>query len=100
LNGVVRGKTIELESEPGLPDGQRVSVTVQAIGASHPSTDPREQTESQRRWAEAHAAVANLTPGEGLKRSFGTWADDADELDEYLATNRQRRKLGRPGIEP
>jgi hypothetical protein len=32
LRGVVRGKTIELEELPGLPDGQEVAVTV------HPTT--------------------------------------------------------------
>jgi hypothetical protein len=29
LKGVIHGKTIELEQEPELPDGQRVSVQVQ-----------------------------------------------------------------------
>ena len=29
LTGVIRGKTIELEQEPELPDGQRVSVQVE-----------------------------------------------------------------------
>jgi hypothetical protein len=31
MNGVVHGRTIELETEPGLPDGQAVSVTVEAV---------------------------------------------------------------------
>jgi len=35
----------------------------------------------------------------GLRRAFGGWADDAEELDEYLEWNRQQRKLGRPEIE-
>ena len=34
VKGVVRGRTIELEHEPGLPDGQQVTVTVDA-----PATD-------------------------------------------------------------
>ena len=29
LNGVIHGRTIELEQEPELPDGQRVSVQIQ-----------------------------------------------------------------------
>ena len=29
LRGVIHGKTIELENEPGLPDGEVVSVIVQ-----------------------------------------------------------------------
>jgi hypothetical protein len=36
---------------------------------------------------------------EGIGRSFGDWADDAEELDEYLDWTRQHRKLRRRGIE-
>jgi hypothetical protein len=35
----------------------------------------------------------------GLRRSFGAWAEDADELDKYLEWNRQQRKLSRREIE-
>jgi hypothetical protein len=31
LRGIVRGKVIELDQEPGLPDGQEVSVTLQRV---------------------------------------------------------------------
>ena len=78
VRGRVRGKMIELDEETGLPDGQAVAVTVLPL------------TEGRRR----------LPPGEGLRRAFGAWADDAEELDEYLAWNRQQRKIGRPEIEP
>ena len=61
FEGVVRGKTIELDREPGLPDGQQVTVTVQ----------PTNGTEK-------------LPPGEGLRRAFGGWADDTEELDRLL----------------
>lgn len=76
LRGIVHGKTIELEDAPGLPDGQEVSVMI------HPVQEER------------------LAPGEGLRRSFGAWADEAEELDRYLEWNRQQRKIGRPEIEP
>jgi hypothetical protein len=76
VKGVIRGKTIELEREPGLPDGQEVTVTVQ------PADPPK------------------LAPGEGLRRSAGGWADDAEGLDEYLEWNRQQRKLGRRELGP
>jgi hypothetical protein len=76
LKGVIHGKTIELEQEPGLPEGQAVSVQLQPIPT-------REK----------------LPPGEGLRRSFGAWAEDAEELDKYLEWNRQQRKIGRPEIE-
>ena len=36
---------------------------------------------------------------EGLRRSFGAWAEEADELDEYLAWTRQQPKLRRREIE-
>jgi hypothetical protein len=31
MKGIVHGKVIELEQEPGLPDGQEVSITLQPI---------------------------------------------------------------------
>ena len=34
-----------------------------------------------------------------MRRSFGAWAEDAEELDKFLEWNRQRRKLSRPEIE-
>jgi uncharacterized protein (DUF433 family) len=36
---------------------------------------------------------------EGLRRSFGGWADEARELDEYLDWVREQRKLRRREIE-
>ncbi len=51
LKGIVHGRTIELDHEPGFPEGQRVSVTL----------------------------LPALPPGEGLRRSFGSWANDAAE---------------------
>jgi hypothetical protein len=40
-----------------------------------------------------------LPPGEGLRRSFGTWAGDADDLDRFLEWNREQRKVGRRSID-
>jgi hypothetical protein len=67
MRGIVHGKTIQFENELGLPEGLAVSVVVQPLAES-----PK-----------------NL---EGLRRSFGAWADDAEELDKYLEWNRQQRK--------
>jgi hypothetical protein len=81
LRGTVRGKTgkmIELDEETGLPEGQAVAVTVQPLIAS-----------AQR-----------LPPGEGLRRAFGAWSDDAEELDKYLEWNRRQRKISRAEIDP
>lgn len=32
IHGVIHGKNIELEQEPGLPDGQMVAVTIHRVG--------------------------------------------------------------------
>ena len=70
FNGVVHGRTIKLDGEPGLPDGQSVRVTLEPTSEA-------------------------IETGEGLRRAFGAWADDAKELDEWLEWNRQQRKQSR-----
>lgn len=35
----------------------------------------------------------------GLRRACGSWAEDGDELDNYLEWNRQQRKINRREIE-
>ena len=98
LKGVIPGKTIELEREPELPDGQEVSVTLEAMLA--PAVTSPAETDVQHRFTEALTLVQDLNSGEGLRQSFGAWADDVEELDEYLESSRKRRKLGRQGMEP
>jgi hypothetical protein len=78
-SGVVHGKTIELDDETGLPDGQQVKIIIQPVSGTEGS-------------------INRLPPGEGIRRSAGAWADDAEELDKYLEWNRQQRKVGRPPI--
>lgn len=73
IRGVIHGKTIELDQEPGLPDGEQVVVTVQR--------------------------AERLPPGEGLRRAFGAWAEDAEELDRFMEWNREQRQISRPEIE-
>jgi uncharacterized protein (DUF433 family) len=36
---------------------------------------------------------------EWIRRTAGAWAEDAEELDEYLEWTRQQRKIGTRGIE-
>ncbi|HTW93741.1 MAG TPA: hypothetical protein VMD30_03035 [Tepidisphaeraceae bacterium] len=60
----MHGKTIELDEEPGFPDGQAVSVALIAESA--------------------HS-------GDGLRKSFGSWASDAADLDEFLQEVRRDR---------
>ena len=75
FKGIVRGKTIELDAEPGLPEGQAVTVTLR------PSSE-------------------SLPPGEGLRRSFGGWADEAQQVDEFFEQVRQQRKAMRRELDP
>jgi hypothetical protein len=78
FDGVVHGKTIELAESPGLPDGQAVSVIVKLVESND----------------------ARLPPGEGLRRAFGGWAEDGEELDKFLEWTRQQRTIRRAEIEP
>ncbi|HEX7376781.1 MAG TPA: hypothetical protein VF278_06695 [Pirellulales bacterium] len=68
FRGTVHGKTIELERESGLPDGESVTVVVQA------------------------GTRKRLPLGEGIRRSAGGWSDDAAGLDAFLEWNHEQRK--------
>lgn len=146
LKGIVHGRLIELQDEPGLPDGQAVSIELRPLEApaNAPGTaipgvetwmdrlvydsaiDPVERIVKGTR-LQVETLVADLEGGcsdedlmkahpeltledvqalhnyakcpVGLRRSFGAWADDADELDKYLEWTRQRRKIRRREIE-
>jgi hypothetical protein len=52
--------------------------------------------ENRRRWEEAWAQVKDLPPGEGLRRAFGAWADDAEDVDRFLEWTYAQRKRDRP----
>lgn len=75
IQGVIHGKTIELTTDPGLPDGVTVEVVVR-------------QTKSTEEW------------GEGLRRSAGSLADEPQEtfdaLDRIIAErkNMKYREFG------
>lgn len=70
LHGRVHGRTIELDEDPGVAEGQEVEVQVKVI----PPT-PRK-------------------PGEGFLRTEGALADD-DEWDGIMEEIHQARKLDR-----
>lgn len=79
FKGIVHGKRIELTEETGLPDGQEVTVMLQA--SSRSTTSP-------------------LPPGEGIRRSAGAWGDDPVGLDAYIEWTRLQRKLQREALQP
>jgi hypothetical protein len=74
LRGTVHGKTIELEAESGLPDGQHVTVRLEPAPQQQPAPE---------------------SPLEALKRAAGSWSDDPQGLDRFLEWNRQQRKINR-----
>jgi len=135
MQGVIHGKTIELEREPGLPEGQRVAVDVCPLdeppawlerfvvdptvlagkfvikGTRLLVDDLVQIVEEGRSDDELRQVHPELTPidieavrhyarvPEGLRRSFGGWAEDAEELDKYLDWTRQQRKARRPEVQ-
>jgi hypothetical protein len=82
VRGTIHGKLIELSEETGLPDGQEVTVFLQ------PSAEIAETADLQP-----------LPPGEGLRRAYGSWAEDAEGLEDYLHWNARQRELSRPELE-
>jgi hypothetical protein len=69
LHGKVRGRTIELDEDPGIAEGQQVEVQMKVV-------------EPTRKW------------GEGIRRSAGGWADHP-ELDPVMEKIHEERKLER-----
>lgn len=147
IQGIIHGKMIELDKEPGFPDGLAVTVTIQQLGngqskLSQPSpplveswchrivfdtaVSPTEKVVKGTRLI-AEALVSELEQGRddeellkahselteedaaalrnyartpvGVRRSFGAWAEEAEELDKYLEWNRQERRKDRPEID-
>lgn len=71
LRGLIKGNAIYLEQDPGMPDGQPVTVVMETRPLSG-------EDEGRQR----------------LLSLAGAWAgDDEEGLDEYLEWNRQQRKV-------
>ena len=76
--GTVHGQTITLEQPLEIGEGEVVEITITRFPP--PATDP-------------------LSPGDGVRQSAGAWAEDANDLDEFLEWNRRQRNQTRPEIE-
>ncbi len=73
LHGRVYGKTIELNQDSGIPDGQDVEV---ALHTTLPVT-------------------LATSPGDGIRQSAGPLPDDSSEDDHILAQIQQARHAAR-----
>jgi len=72
IHGRIHGKTIELDEDPGVAEGQEVRVQVTLISRSHRRT------------------------GEGLLRTEGALADDAEWDDIMKEVHEARKDERRP----
>lgn len=70
-HGRIRGKSIELDEAPPLPDGEEVTIEIR----------PTRQ-------------------GDGIRASAGAWADAGPELDEWLRRMDEARHTGRSVAPP
>lgn len=64
LTGVVRGNSIELNCQPGLPDGQVVSVTLQPVLDDRAGTD-QEFARLASEWKNATGHLSNISQKTG-----------------------------------
>lgn len=85
INGVIHGKIIELEHEPGLPDGQTVAVTIQQIAGARtefgPGRSPAATDTAGRPIEEVLASLAAKVSPEDWKQLP---PDLTDDLDHYI----------------
>jgi uncharacterized protein (DUF433 family) len=143
IQGVIHGRTIELSEEPGLPDGQAVSVEIQpfvppALAERMPAPwwlecfaiDPDvklgkwvvkgtrllaesmvQEFEQGRTDAQLLQTYAELTGKDvaalreyaklplPMRRLFGAWAEEAEEVDDFLEERRRLRRLVRREVD-
>jgi uncharacterized protein (DUF433 family) len=75
IHGIIHGRTIELQDEPGLPDGQAVAVTIQRI--EQMSQDARVVGEIPRVefWMDRLVFDNTVLPGERIVKGTGLGAE-------------------------
>jgi uncharacterized protein (DUF433 family) len=115
IEGVIHGKTIE-DEPPGWLERLAVDPTVSpgkfVIKGTRLLVDDLvklvEQGRSDKEVRQLHPELTGIDVEavrqyarvpEGLRRSFGAWAQDAEELDKYLDWTREQRKVRRPEIQ-
>lgn len=117
-SGLPDGEAVRLEIRPLGPAAGWLDRIVVAPagrpvikGTLIPAEDVARLLDQGRTAAEIRQAYPDLTEEDleavrqyacvppGLRRSFGAWAEDEEELDEYLEWNRRQRKVGRREVE-
>jgi hypothetical protein len=71
VRGVIRGRTIELESEPGFADGEEVDVVVQALQARrevNPTRVEEAQASDEIDWDEWDAIMEEIQRARKIER--------------------------------
>ena len=82
LQGVIHGKTIELEQEPGLPEGQRVTVEVRPL-------------DEPPAWLERFVVDPSVQPGKFVIKGTGLLRRGSPAK---LPGTDGRRRAGRPPV--
>ncbi len=80
IQGVVHGKTIELEREPGLPEGQRVAVEIRAV-------------DDGPAWLERFVVDPAVAPGRLVVKGSRLLVDDLVQLVEAGKTDEDLLRL-------
>lgn len=85
INGVIHGKIIELEHEPGLPNGQAVAVTIQQIeGVGLAVSSGGAPTAANTARPPIEEVLASLAAKVSLEDWKQLPADLTDDLDHYI----------------
>ena len=80
IQGVIRGKSIELEQASGLPEGQKVAVEIRPI-------------DEPPRWLERLVVDAAVQPGKLLIKGTRLLAEDLVQLVEVGRSDEELRRL-------
>ena len=89
IQGVIHGKTIELEKEPGIPDGQAVSVDIRLVVGKTASKD----TPCSPWWLERLVVDSAVRPGKFVIKGTRLLVDDLVQEVENGRSDDELRQL-------
>lgn len=88
MQGIIRGRTIELDTAPNLPDGQVVQVDVLADSAGWPDT--ASQPDNLQEFDEGTRSDIVSAAGELRGRIAKRWLADPNLSVQYIREDRDR----------